>query len=108
MKQLLPILFLLFSNHTQSASSTDLSSLTSLEWKHRVIIANMVNNPEHLVETFEKNTFDIDERVIIWFVIQPQALLTNYRGNMADNFATNIQNRYQLKEGQVVLFGKGR
>jgi len=110
MKVVFYTLLILFSSHVYSGvdsdSSNQLSDLTPLEWKNRIIIANTVENPNELVAQFEKQTTGINERVIVWFIIQPKQVLTNYQGNLAVRFATNIQKTYQLKQGEVVLIGK--
>jgi len=110
MKVVLYTFLILLSSHVYSGvdsdSSNQLSDLTPLEWKNRIIIANTVENPAELIAQFENQTTGINERVIVWFIIQPKQVLTNYQGNLAVRFASNIQKTYQLKQGEVVLIGK--
>lgn len=94
------------NSENNSDSTNQLANLEPLEWKNRIIIANAVENPQPLIEQFEKQTAGINERVIVWFIIQPKQVLTNFQGTLAEMFANNIQTTYQLKQGEVVLIGK--
>ena len=118
MKMVLYTFLILFSSQVYSGimseinsdmnkgSSNQLANLESLAWKNRIIIANDVEDPQQLIEQFEKQTAGINERVIVWFIIQPKQVLTNFHGTLAETFANNIQTTYQLKQSEVVLIGK--
>ena len=106
MKYLLPVLLFLCIAEAHSNPTSGLSNLKPLEWQNRIIIANAVEHPQELVKKFADSAYEMNDRVIIWFIIQEQQVLTNYAGHIADDFMDNIHKRYQLNPREIVLIGK--
>ncbi|GLS90344.1 hypothetical protein GCM10007916_14110 [Psychromonas marina] len=83
-----------------------LEEFNSLKWENRIILVNTVNNKDSIIKIFEQNEDDINERDIVWFVIQHDTLATNFNGNLADNFLSNAVKKYKSSQGKVMLIGK--
>ncbi|MBN2864726.1 MAG: DUF4174 domain-containing protein [Thiotrichales bacterium] len=106
MKYLIPTLLLLFTTYAQSNPPSSLSELTPLEWQNRIIIVNETPNPKQIIDELKQSVYEIDDRVIIWFVINNQTIISNYKGELSEHLLTNLQKRYQLTKNEVVLIGK--
>ena len=83
-----------------------LQDFNSLKWENRIILVNTVNNKDSIMRTFEQNEDDINERDIVWFVIQDDTLATNFHGNLTDDFVSNTFKKYKNSQGKVTLIGK--
>jgi hypothetical protein len=83
-----------------------LSELTSLKWDKRIILVNGVQNKESVLVLFEKNTTEINDRDIVWFIIKDDHAVTNYSGKLSEDFLNNTRNRYKVGQGKVILIGK--
>ena len=58
------------------------------------------------MKIFEKNEADINERDIVWFVMQEETVATNFNGNLDDDFLSNTVKKYKIDQGKVILLGK--
>lgn len=87
-----------------------LTNLTDLKWENRIILVNTVNNKDSILNTFEQNETEINERDIVWFVMYNNAVTTNFNGYLTDNFVSNTIEKYKLKDTndqqKVILLGK--
>lgn len=105
MKYLACILTFLLSASAHSGEHSELSNLESLEWKNRIVVVNELNNQAQTLATFEQNTFELDDRKIIWFIIQDNTLKSNYSGRLSANLLHNIFKNYSIGSGKVALIG---
>lgn len=87
-----------------------LTNLTALKWENRIILVNTVNNKDSILNIFEQNEAEINERDIVWFVMNNNTVTTNFNGYLADNFVSNTIQKYKLKDTneqqKVILLGK--
>lgn len=83
-----------------------LQDFNSLKWENRIILVNTVNNKDSSMKIFEQNEDAINERDIVWFVIQDNTLATNFNGNITDDFLSNTVKKYKSNQGKVTLIGK--
>ena len=106
MKHIVLILFVIFSLFAQGNELTVLNDLTSLEWKHRIIVVNETQNEAKVLALLEKHTAGIDDRDIVWFIVKEDAVLTNYKGQLSEEFLSETRQRYGVRQGRVILIGK--
>jgi hypothetical protein len=90
----------------QTSELTMLTDLFSLQWKNRLIIVNDVQNGERVLALFEKNTSEINDRDIVWFMFKGSQTFTNYTGKLSGDFLANTREKYRVGQGEVVLIGK--
>ena len=98
--------FILFSKVAQSEGLSMLQSLSSLQWKNRIIVLNEVEDQVEVLRLLEKKQGEIKERDILWFVLDGYDVLSNYPGEMSSEFASRLRDQYQLNQDQVILIGK--
>jgi hypothetical protein len=93
------IFFFIFSLSIQGKEIVMLQDFNSLKWGNRIILVNTVNNNDSIMKIFKQNEDDINERDIVWFVIQDDTVATNFNGNLAvDFFLTRLKNIKVAKE----------
>lgn len=106
MNYLATIFLLCFSLSVHSTEPEKLSDLGLLQWKNRIILVNNLHNQDALLALFDNNKSEINERDIIWFVLEEDVAHTNYQGALSDAFIVNTRELYQLKPGKIMLIGK--
>lgn len=101
------IIFLfIFSLSIQAKEVIMLTDLSPLKWKNRIIVVNTVNNKDSILKRFEQHVVEINERDIVWFIMQNGTVDTNFNGDIADDFVSNTTQKYKIEQGKVILFGK--
>ncbi|MEJ2384391.1 MAG: DUF4174 domain-containing protein [Xanthomonadales bacterium] len=92
------------------AADTPLNDLDALRWSHRVIL---VFAPGPQASRAAANLGDfaagIEERDIVWFVLDGDSLRSNYRGTLGDTLPEQLLERYfspRPAGTSVVLIGK--
>ncbi|WP_415231139.1 DUF4174 domain-containing protein [Psychromonas sp.] len=100
------VIFFIFSFSIQGKEIVILQDFNSLKWGNRIILVNTVNNKDSIMKTFEQNEDNINERDIVWFVIQDDTLATNFNGNLTDDFLSNTVKKYKSSQGKITLIGK--
>ena len=83
-----------------------LSELSSLKWDKRIVLVNNVQNKESVLALFKKNTTEINDRDIVWLIIEDDHAVTNYPGKLSEDSLNNTRNRYKVGQGEVILVGK--
>ena len=83
-----------------------LTDLSPLKWKNRIIVVNTVNNKYSILKRFEQHLAEINERDIVWFIMQNGTVDTNFNGDIADDFVSNTTQKYKIEQGKVILLGK--
>lgn len=101
------IIFLfIFSLSIQAKEVIMLTDLSPLKWKNRIIVVNTVNNKDSILKRFEQHAAEINERDIVWFIMQNGTVDTNFNGDIADDFVSNTTQKYKIEQGKVILLGK--
>ena len=101
---LLPLVML------QPASADAPGDLSAFRWENRLIVL-FTDDPDadSLSRHLREHTAAIDERHILWFLITPNKVETNFPHGLAQDFAVNVHDKYHLPSGpdtQVSLIGK--
>ncbi len=100
----LPLLIISF--FSQAYESNTLMNLSDLRWENRLIIINEPVNSNTTLTLMKNHITEINERDIVWFIINQNEALTNYSGTLSTSFISKAQQKYRLKEGTVTLIGK--
>lgn len=104
------ICFFIISLSIQAKELAMLTDLSDLRWENRVIVVNTVNDKDSISKIFEQHETELNERDIVWFIMQNNTVSSNFSGNIADNFVPNMIQNYkinaQLEQGNVMLIGK--
>ena len=106
MKHIVLIPMLIFSVFAQAEAAPVLSDLDSLEWKNRVIVINEPKNQDESLQLLKDQVAEIDDRDIIWFVINDDLAISNYSGQLSRKFVNNMRERLGPMQGKVILIGK--
>lgn len=104
------ICFFIISLSIQAKELAMLTDLSDLRWENRVIVVSTVNDKDSISKIFEQHETELNERDIVWFIMQNNTVSSNFSGNIADNFVPNMIQNYkinaQLEQGNVMLIGK--
>jgi len=106
MKQIVLNSILIFITFAQAEAAPMLSDLESLAWKNRIIVVNEPKNQDESLQLFKVQEAEIDDRDIIWFIINDDLAFTNYSGQLSREFVSNMRERLGLVQGKVILIGK--
>ena len=99
------VLMGVMSLNANLASASPVSNLDPFKWDNRIVLG-WSEQPEQLVEQLTNQTLGVVDRDIVWFVMKDDNVLTNYEGQLADNFAQNLTTAYKKAGDAVVLIGK--
>jgi hypothetical protein len=83
-----------------------LHSLSELKWKNRLIMidaGNDINTYQHELSQLDA---EINDRDIIWFLLNQSSLSTNYTGRVTDNLTKEVRQKLQHHNSSVLLMGK--
>lgn len=81
-----------------------LENLAQLQWSNRVIVVDASRQPAGT--PLVSAEAEIDDRHILWFVLNGDAIKTNYKGELTGKFAHHLRRTLQLAPGEAVLIGK--
>lgn len=85
-------------------SEQALKDLSDLQWQSRLIL---VRDSADAVARLEAERDAIDERDILWFVLTPTGVISNYAGSLAQDFSLRLRKSYfGDAETRVILIGK--
>ncbi|MCB5163074.1 DUF4174 domain-containing protein [Marinomonas algarum] len=106
MRHLVLICSLLLTFSIQANDSRLLSSLQDLRWQYRVILIDNEVNRLDTLAYLEEKAAEIKDRDVLWFVLDGHNVTTNYPGQVHENFAAQVRQRYQIGGRRMVLIGK--
>lgn len=84
------ICFFIISLSIQAKELAMLTDLSDLRWENRVIFVSTVNDKDSISKIFEQHETELNERDIVWFIMQNNTVSSNFSGNIADNFVPNM------------------
>jgi hypothetical protein len=89
-------------------SSVDtLKAVGELKWQNRVILVWPEGDARDEIAMLDGADPEIADRHILWFVLGPDSLTTNYPSAIGDDFVDETAARYRNeKESVVILVGK--
>jgi uncharacterized protein YabN with tetrapyrrole methylase and pyrophosphatase domain len=89
------------------ANDVILSDVEQLQWDNRIILAlaDRQSEAEVMSQLYHAKS-EIDERNLLWFVINAEQLMSNYEGEISKNFARDIHEKYLTNAVISVLIGK--
>jgi len=105
MKYLLLLISFLFSLSAMSQQQTTLNNLEPLTWENRIILV-FSEQADKYQAILQESQAQIDDRDIVWFIINGNQTKTNYRGKISDRFATDLTSQFSRLGAQVILIGK--
>ena len=88
-----------------SVEQTPLKTLEQLTWENRIILV-FSSRTDKYQQLLQQAKAEIDDRDIVWFIINGQQLTSNYRGNISDQLAANINSQFSSFDESVILIGK--
>jgi hypothetical protein len=106
MSRILLILLMLLSPIAWAEAMQSLHSLSELKWKNRLIMidaGNDINTYQHELSQLDA---EINNRDIIWFLLNQSSLSTNYTGRVTDNLTKEVRQKLQHHNSSVLLMGK--
>lgn len=96
----------LLVSSTALAQVPRLESLQALQWSQRVILVWPSSAEESIVSEFEQERVYLLDRDIVWFVMTSPQPVTNYSGELSEDFAQNMAEQYPATKAKVWLIGK--
>ena len=89
------------------ANDVILSDVEQLRWDNRIILAlaDRQSEAEVMNQLYHAKS-EIDERDLLWFVINAEQLMSNYEGEISKDFARDIHEKYLTNAVISVLIGK--
>jgi len=86
-----------------------LCRLSESQWANRVIVVSADRgnrDADTALQLLTANRADIDERDIVWFVIDGDTLHSNHPSGTATQFAERLRSGLRLQAGETLLIGK--
>lgn len=110
MRQILHSLFVVFLI-AMSNSATDANPLDSFRWNYRILlVAAPATEVEERVAELKAAQAGIDERKVLWFVIDRQSVTSNHKQVLEEDFQSEVLKRYfksiKAENTAVRLIGK--
>jgi len=89
------------------ANDVILSDVEQLQRDYRIILAlaDRQSEAEVMSQLYQAKS-EIDERDLLWFVINAEQMVSNYEGEISKNFARDIHENYLNSAVVSVLIGK--
>ncbi|GLQ00436.1 hypothetical protein GCM10007891_22890 [Methylophaga thalassica] len=106
MSRILLILFMLLSPIAWAEVIQSLHSLSELKWKNRLILINAGDDINTYQDELSQRDAEINDRDIVWFLINQSSLSTNYTGTVTDNLTKEVRQKLQHHNSLVLLMGK--
>ncbi len=94
-----------FATGDSGVESAELSHVSELRWQNRLIIILESPSPQEDIAALRTYAAQIDERDVIWFVLDANSMATNFPKDVAHGLAGDLRDRFG--EGPpVILVGK--
>ncbi len=106
MSRILLILLMLLSPSAWSEAMQSLHSLSELKWKNRLILIDAGNDIDTYQHELSQLDAEINDRDIVWFLLNQSSLSTNYTGRVTDNLTKEVRQKLQHHNSSVLLMGK--
>lgn len=106
MKALITPLLLALFPQVSAAEAKPLEQLDELRWQNRIIL---LNNPDNLAQSkqrLESASAGVEDRDVVWFILNDESVDTNYDGELSADFAKHARSQYFRPQDQLVLIGK--
>ena len=75
-------------------SDKPLYSLTLLHWKNRVFLIRDNGESNNYEDILSTESFGVSDRDVIWFIVRENDIVSNYHGNIEDNFSAYIEDKF--------------
>lgn len=95
-----------FSFYSYGQEKMKLTELSYFKWENRIILVKVETNKDNILDLFEQNKLAINERDIVWFVMQGKSIDSNFTGSLGEKLVSNISKQYTNQPGKVILIGK--
>ncbi|WOJ92204.1 DUF4174 domain-containing protein [Congregibacter variabilis] len=82
-----------------------ISDLDDLRWQHRILLINEPQDTDALLALLSAGAAALEERRLIWFVLQGGTVQTNSVQALGNDLATNAQLQLDVGPNEVLLIG---
>ncbi len=101
-----PSYFFMSTNQLLAKDET-LSNISQLRWVSRVILVLADQQSEaELINQLNLAKTEIEERDLLWFVLNAELLTSNYGGEISSSFGRDVREKYLVNSIKAVLIGK--
>lgn len=105
MKRFAALVLTFFGVLAMASERTVLNDLAVLRWKNRLVVVNEPHNRDELLTVLTASAAAIDERRIVWFLVNGDQVLSNYPGTLGDGLADSVRAHLGPAQSAVVLMG---
>ncbi|MBB5210268.1 DUF4174 domain-containing protein [Microbulbifer hydrolyticus] len=105
MKYLIFVLLILLPLYVVSEDAPEIEGIEDLQWKNRVILIRSADE-DVLAQSLNDSVSAIDDRDIVWFILNGAEVTSNYPGKISAKFAANTTGKYSSAGAKVILIGK--
>lgn len=106
MSRILLVLLMLLSPIIWAEAAQSLHSLSELKWKNRLILIDAGDDINTYQDQLSQMDAEINDRDIVWFLLNQRSLSTNYTGTVTDNLSKEVRQKLQHHNSSVLLMGK--
>lgn len=104
------VVFFTMACAADDGERSGLNSLEPFEWENRVLIVfTDEGNHQRLANQLHRDKLLVDDRDMLWFVVDGNRVETNYAGRLDGSFAQTMVQQFQTGVNgplEVVLIGK--
>lgn len=93
------------ANAERDAGASELATLAELRWQHRLVVVLETSSPGDDIAELEKHASQLQERDVIWFVLDANQVATNFPRPVANGFGMHLRNTFG-RGPPVILVGK--
>ena len=98
-------LLMLLPLYAASGDLPEIEDVEELKWKNRIILI-WSEDEELIAQSLNDSVSAIDDRDIVWFVLNGAEVTSNYPGKISGKFAVNTASKYSSGDATVILIGK--
>lgn len=106
MKYILLLMALMLPKIALSEERPLLNEVNQLVWKNRIILIWSDQNDTDYERSLKRYEYEINDRDIIWFILNDTGVITNYEGELSSEFIGRTKQNYPIERGSVLLIGK--
>lgn len=105
MKYLTSLLLVLLPLCAFSDDAPEVVNVKDLLWKNRIVVI-WSDDQKTIAQALNDSAYDVDDRDIIWFILDGSKVISNYPGTISGEFSENTARKYSGIGKKVILVGK--
>jgi len=106
LKKIVLTIVIVMSFQVHGGEAGALDAIDELNWKHRIVIVDPSKDAQAVSAELSRCQYEIDDRDIVWFIIEHDRVVSNYRGELSAGLRDELRNRLAARPGRVILIGK--